>query len=42
LDVSKRGITDESTKKMSIYIEEENSTKDMPFEILAYKVIGEE
>jgi PII-like signaling protein len=32
LDVSKRGIRDESTKKMRIYTKEENSTKDMPFE----------
>jgi hypothetical protein len=32
LDVSKRGIRDESTKKMKIYTIDKNSTKNMPFE----------
>jgi hypothetical protein len=32
LDVSKRGIRDESTKKMKIYTKDKNSTKNMPFE----------
>jgi hypothetical protein len=39
LDVSKRRIRDEGTKKMRIYTKKDNSTKDMSFEKKIFKYL---